>query len=550
VTAGPLRVLPLAAALCVAACGGSSQDIAGMHPAAITVGTALAAEQVLSRAEDGEPDSLDPALVAGVSTQYILDDLFEGLTTLSADGHVVPGVASSWDVSADGRTWVFHLRPTARWSNGAPVTAADFVFGWQHTADPKTGASYAQAVAPVENAYEVATGKRPVSDLGVEAVDEHTLRVHLSEPAPYFAYMLSNAWMYPVYAPALKQYGDQWTQTEHFVSNGPFKLVEHVIGNRIVMERNPYYWDAQNVRLTRVIHYVVEDRNTQAQRFMAGQVQYIATFPTPELPWLKPRLGDQVVMGPYFGTMIIGMNMEQEPFRSNRKLRQALAMAVDSEMITSHVLNSAGFAAYTMMPELEGYSPQVPDWARLPTAERHALARRLYHEAGYSDAHPLRTELAITSGDAISELEYEAIVAMWREVLGAEVSLHAEEFKILLQDNHLHKNILFHNAWIGDYPDPYTFMQLYTTGFDMNYGGYSNRQYDALVAQAQQEPDNARRYRLFEQAEHLLNDDAAYIAISYYSTRHLIKPYLKGWASNNVDRNLSRYMYLLEHQGS
>jgi oligopeptide transport system substrate-binding protein len=546
----PLRALPLLAALLLAACGGSSQGTAGVHPAAISVGTTLAAEQVLSRAEDSEPDSLDPALVAGTSTQYILDDLFEGLTTLSADGHVAPGVAASWDVSADGKTWVFHLRPEARWSNGAPLTAQDFVNGWRHTVDPHTGASYAQAVAPVENAYEIATGKRPLGDLGAEAVDEHTLRVRLSEPAPYFAYLLSNGWMYPIYEPALKQFGDQWTQTGHFVSNGPFRLVEHVIGNRIVMERNPYYWDAQHVALTRVIHYVVEDRNTQAQRFMAGQVQYISTFPTPELPWLKQQLGDQVVTGPYFGTMMIGMNMKQEPFRSNRKLRQALVVAIDSEMIATHVLNSAGFAAFTMMPALEGYTPQTPDWARLPAAERHALARRLYREAGYSDAHPLRTEMAIPSGDAVSELEYEAMAAMWREVLGAEVSLHAEEFKILLQDNHLHKNVLFHNAWIGDYPDPYTFMQLYTTGFDMNYGDYSNRQYDALIAQAQHEPDNARRYRLFEQAERLLNDDAAYIAVTYYSTRHLIKPYLKGWVSNNVDRNLSRYMYLLEHQGS
>jgi len=547
-----LPAAALVAALSLAACGpGGTSDRPRSGPAqSIRVGTALAAEQVLSRTLDATPSALDPSLITDVPAQHVLDDLFEGLTILSPEGHALPGVARSWETSADGLTWTFHLRPTARWSNGAPLTAADFVYAWRRTVDPRTAASYAQAVAPVLHAFEIATGKRPVTDLGVEAVDAHTLRVRLSEPTPYLPFLLTNAWMYPLYRPVIEQYGDDWTRVGNIVSNGPFVLKENVIGNRLSFERNPLYWDAAHVRLTRVVYYVLEDRNAQSQRYLAGQVQFVDTVPTTDLPWLRAQLGDQVVVKPYFGTFLIGLNDLRPPFHDNPKLRLALSMALDREKLTEYVMHGAGFPAYTLMPPLEDYVQQIPDWARLSPDKRHELARQLYREAGYSAQHPLRAELAMSGGDPVTTLTYEAICAMWRTVLGAEIGLHPEEFKILLQDNRLHLNLLFHNAWIGDYPDPYTFMQLYKTGFDLNYGGYSRPAYDALLAAAATRTTNAERYRIYEQAERMLNADGAYIPIYYYAERHLVKPYLKGFAPNIVDRNLSRHMYLLEHQGS
>ncbi|MCC7462641.1 MAG: peptide ABC transporter substrate-binding protein [Gammaproteobacteria bacterium] len=538
-------------ALWLTACGGGAPGT-GAGPgrrAAIQVGTALAAEQVLARTLDAAPSSLDPALVTDTPAQHVLDDLFEGLAILSPEGRTVPGVAQSWQTSADGLTWTFHLRHDARWSNGAPLTAADFVYAWRRTVDPRTAASYAQAVAPVLNAYEIATGRRPVSDLGAEALDAHTLRVRLSEPTPYLPFLMTNAWMFPVYQPAIERYGDGWTRPGNIVSNGAYTLQEHVIGNRLTLDRNPQYWDAQQVHLRRVVYYVLTDRNAQSQRYLAGQVQFVETIPTTDLPWLRRELGDQVVVRPYLGTFYIGINDDQPPFRGNRPLRLALAMALDRDKIATHVLQGAGYPAYTLVPPLEGYQPQLPDWARLPEAQRHALARRLYREAGYSAEHPLRAELSISSGDPVTQLTYEAVCAMWRTVLGAEIGLHPEEFKVLLQNNRLHRNILFHNAWIGDYPDPYTFMQLFKTGFDLNYGGYSRPEYDALLAQAALQTDNAERYRIYQQAERYLNADGAYIPIYYYALRHLVKPYLRGFAPNIVDRNPSRHMYLLEHTG-
>lgn len=546
-----LTILLLATLLALSACGAKTSDPGSTTPAAaIRVGTQLAAEQVLYRAVDSAPPALDPSLITDVPSQHIMDDLFEGLTVIGLDGRVAPGVASSWDTSSDGLTWTFHLRPAAKWSNGEALTAKDFIYAWRRTVDPATRAEYAQGLAPIRNAIEIATGKLPTDRLAVDAPDPHTLVLHLRAPTPYLIHLLTNAFMYPEHEATLRRWGDDWSRPEHMISNGPFKLVENVIGNRITLDRNPNYWDVANVKLTRVVFYTVEDRSAQAKRFMAGQVQFIETFPTTDAPYLKRKLGDQFVVAPYFGTFKIGINVTKAPFKGNRALRMALNLAFDREMITDHVLNGAGYPAYTLMPPLEGYTQQIPDWARLSNEQRYQLARKYYREAGYSAKHPLQAEMAFSSGDPVTRLTYEAVAAMWREVLGAEISMHEEEFKVLLQDRRLKIPQLFHDAWIGDYLDPFTFIQLFQTGFELNNSGYSNPDFDALLNQANAEPDNARRYRLFEQEERLLNDDAAYIPIYYYSVRHLAKPYLKGWNPNDVDRNNSRYMYLLEHEGS
>jgi oligopeptide transport system substrate-binding protein len=542
-------VWPLLAVLGLAGCN-ASRESTPASVGTIRVGTQLAAEQVLYRTLDSAPQMLDPSLATDVPTQTLMDDLFEGLTTLDPQGHVVPGVASSWDTTPDGLTWVFHLRPEARWSNGEPLTAADFVYAWRRTTDPVTRAEYSQALAPLLNGIEVATGKKPPTDLGVTAIDAHTLKVQLAAPTPYLPQLLTNMYLQPEYEPVIRRLGDDWARAGNMVSDGPFMLTENVIGSRITLEKNPHYWDAAHVKLQRVVYYTLDDRAAQAQRFLAGQVQFVMTFPTTDLPFLRARLGDQVVTAPYFGNFKIGINVTRPPFKDNRPLRLALDLAVDREMITAHVLNGAGFPAYSLIPPLEGYTQQLPDWAQLTPQARHELARRYYREAGYSPAHPLRTEMAFSSGDPVTTLTYEAVAAMWRDNLGAEVGLHVMEFKILLQERRLKKPILFHDAWIGDFLDPFTFLQLYTTGFELNNSGYENPAFDALLDQARAQPQVSERYRYFEQAERLLNDDAAYIPIYFYSVRHLVKPYLKGWSANIEDRNLSRYMYLLEHEGN
>ncbi len=534
------------AALALTACGDPKGTSLPAAPS-ITVGTRLAADQTLLRALDAMPRTLDPSLLTDVDAQKVTDDLFEGLTTLGIDGAIVPGVAKSWQVSADGKEWVFHLRADARWSNGEPVTAADFIYAWQREVDPKTGAEYAQALAPIVGALDIATGHAPLSSLGADAPDPLTVRVALNSPTPYLLALLADSYMQPLPRATIESWGDDWSRPEHWVSNGPFVVKEEVIGDRITLEKNPSYWDAANVRPTRVIYFPVETL-TQVSRFMAGDIQFSSIFPSSQFKWLKSQLGDQVVVGPYLGIQQLVVNMLGPPFGMNRELRLALNMALDRRILAGKVREGIQQPAFSLIPPLAGYQQQVPPWATWSDERRHAEARRLYAAAGYSAAHKLRVQLDYPTGEDNRDV-YDAIAAMWRTNLGAEVEPYNEEFRVLLQNLRLHKAALFQNSWIGDYPDPFTFMQLFQTGFDQNFGGYSDPTFDGLLAQAAAESDPARRMEFFEQAERRLNEEGATIPVMYYASRHLVKPYVKGWQLNIQDRIVSKYMYVLEHEG-
>jgi oligopeptide transport system substrate-binding protein len=544
------RRLALAVTALLGACSHHDDPQARITAPAISVGSALAGVQSVARMIEDFPRSLDPQLTTDIPAQRVLDDLFEGLVTLDIDGRPIPGAATSWQLSADGKTWIFHLREGARWSNGAPVTAEDFLYSWRREVDPKTGAGYAQALSPIVNAMDIALGRKPAETLGVEANDAHTLTVHLVAPTPYLLELLDQVYLYPVYRPAIERYGDDWVRPEHIVSNGAFALHEETIGNRITLSANPYYWDAARVHLQSVVYYSIPDRAQAVLRYLAGDVQFTDSFAASQRPWLKRTLGEQVVNSPWLGIYMLGFNFKLPPFRDNAPLRRALNLAVDRAALTRALKYDMYQPADTLMPPLSGYQPQHPPWAASSQLERNALAQRLYREAGYSREHPLRVNISTPVQGADERHYFEAVAAMWHAVLGADVSLDESEFRVLVQNRELHLLPLYQAAWIGDFPDPVNFLQLFYSGNALNYGLYSNAHFDALLDAAAQEPDNAVRYRLLEQAEQQLNDDAAYLPLYYYATRHLIKPYVQGWHSNLVDRNLSRYLYILEHQGS
>ncbi len=538
----------LSFATLLAACGEQSSAPQGTAPAAITVGTALAADQTVTRSVVDMPRTLDPSLLTDIYGQDITDDLFEGLTTLGADGRMVPGVATSWETSPDGKQWVFHLRPEARWSNGDPVTAADFLYAWHRTLDPKTGSEYAQALSIIVGALAIATGQAPQDTLGVSAPDAHTIRIALVSPTPYLLALLADSFMQPEHRATVERYGDDWTRPEHMVSNGPFVLRELIIGDRITLAKNERYWNAAAVHPTRVVYYPL-DQVAQVGRYLAGDIQFADEFPSEQFRYLKDSLGAQVQTTPLLAIDQLGFNMLRPPFATNRQLRLALTMALDREVLAAKVRQGAEFPAYTLVPPLPGYAPTLPDWASWSDERRHAEARRLYATAGYSRERPLRVQLDYDTSESSRDL-FDAIAAMWRTNLGAEIEPYNEEFRVLLQDLRLHKSLLFSENWTGDYPDPYTFLQLYQTGYDQNFSGLSDPSIDALLKAGTNEPDVASRYADFRRAEARLNQEADYIPYLYRGARHLIKPYLKGWQLNVLDRIPSRYLYVLEHEGN
>ena len=533
------------ALLALAACSGS--ETAGPTAAKpAQSGQTLAASQVLRRAVDaGGMRSIDPSISTDVPAAHVLDDLFEGLTRLGQDGEPQPGVADHWETSADGRHWTFHLR-AARWSNGEPIRAGDLVYAWRRTVDPRTASDYAEALAPVRNALAVAEGKMPVTALGISAPDERTVRIELTAPTSFLLSLLTKSYAFPQYEPAFRAHGEDWVRPQYLVSNGAFRLQEYVIGGRVTLVKNPRYWNAAQVRLEQVV-YLQLDRAAQTERFFAGELAFTESFSAEQTAWLRARLGAQVVSAPYLGNFVLGVNVQRPPFAGNRALRMALTLAVDRELLVRYVRQGLYQPAWTPTPPLPGYHAPVPAWAMLPEAERHALARRFYAQAGYSTKHPLRVELHYPT-DSDNRRTYEAVTAMWRSNLGAQVEPYNQEFRVQLNERHLKQLALFHYAWIGDYPDPLTFLQLFQTGFGYNDGGYSNPRYDALLLAAGSEADAARRLDELSQAEAILNEDVACIPLYYYATRHLIRSYVRGWTSNIQDRNLSQYMYLLDHR--
>jgi oligopeptide transport system substrate-binding protein len=506
------------------------------------------ASRHLRRQLDAPPATLDPALSTDVATQRLLDDLFEGLTRPQADGAVVPAVALSWEHSEDGLSWTFHLDPAARWSNGDPLVAGDFVYAWRHVVDPATASQSAQQFAPIVNALQVTAGKLAPEQLGVRAIDSHTLQVRLVGPTPYLLYLLTNSYFFPLHQATLEKYGASWTRPGNLVSNGAFVLEEQRINGAIQLRRNAHYREAQAVQLERVTYFPVIDRSAATSRYLAGDVDVTDIFGLEDVDWLREQLGSQVKLEPYFGTALLGYHVGRAPFDS-RALRLALSMSVDREVITGKLMHGLYLPAYNLVPPLGGYPQVLPDWAKLSQAERHALARQWYAQAGYSQRHPLKVELSLPTGGTDTRRMAEAIAAMWRTNLGAEVTLGTQEWRVHQQNRRLSLYALFWDAWIADYPDPLTFLQMFQRGSGQNNGKYEQPRYEQLLDAATRAGNEAQRLRDYAQAEQQLNDDAPFLPIYFYQSRHLVRPYVKGWVGNVMDRNLSRDLHLDAGQG-
>ncbi|WP_115719823.1 peptide ABC transporter substrate-binding protein [Gallaecimonas mangrovi] len=540
-------LMPLVALL--GGCGdGGQKPHASVSHYQVSDKPALPAQQILNRRIAMSPRTLDPSLATGIPAFNVIQDLFEGLLTLSADGKLVPGLATSWDVSPDGKTYVFHLRPNAKWSNGKPLTAGDFVYAWRRVVDPATGAQYADSLSPVVNASAIIDGKKKPDTLGVEAVDAHTFKVQLVKPTPYFLTMLYNQYLFPLYKPAIEKWGDAWTRPEHMVSDGPFKLTEWVINGHLTLEKNPYYYGADKVLLQKEIEYPISEADSALSRYLAGDLDFVnnPAFPASDYDWLKQSVGDQIRVSPYYACAYLGMMVHKPPF-NNRDLRLALNLVLNRKVLSNKLSGGMQIPAYSLFPPLPGYQQQVPDWASWPMDKRIAEARRLYKKAGYSKDHPLKVELLYMTEGVSTQNYMEAVSTMWNRALGSQITLRNEEWKVMLQDLQYKNAKLFWSAWVGDYPEPYTFAQQFLASFAMNYGSYNNPAYQKAVKAAAGELDTQQRYASYEAAERILNKDVPMIPLYFYKAPELVKPYVAGVENNVVALHLARYIYIRQH---
>jgi oligopeptide transport system substrate-binding protein len=497
-----------------------------------TTGTSASAESILLRGNGAEPDSLDPQKARAIESQTILRDLCEGLTSLAKDASVAPGVASSWDVSADGKSYTFHLRPQARWSNGDRVVAQDFVAALRRLVNPATASQYAQVIDIVSHAPEIVRGRKAPDTLGVSAPDESTVVVQLSAPAPYVPGLMAHPSTCPVHRPTLEKHADSISRPGVMVSNGAFILKEWVQGSHVLAVRNHRYWNDAATRLDAVRYLHIPDENAELTRYRAGDLHVTNVVPRSRFEWIQQNIPAELHIAPQLDTYYYGYNLNRAPFKGQPQVRRALSMVIDREKLAKLVLRVGELPAYGWIPPgVHEYTPQSFDYRAMPMEQRIAEARKLYAAAGYSTAKPLRFELRYNAGEVHDRLAV-AVSSMWKEALGAEVRLTAVEFKSLLQDIDRGDVQMFRSSWLGDYNDAYTFAQYLKSDFGINLPHYRSKPYDDLLDRAVREVNPAARRELLESAERTMLADHPLIPLYFYVNKHLVKPQVQGWYDN------------------
>ena len=498
---------------------------------------------VLHRGLSTDPESLDPQKARSVQAADVLRDVGEGLLAYSASGQLIAGAAQSWQVTEDGLTYTFTIRDDVRWSNGDALTAAHFVFGLQRLADPAVAAFYANTITDIENAAAIIAGEAPVDSLGVEALDEQTLRIRLSRPVPYLLSLLTHPSTFPAHHASLDS---EATGSERAVlSNGAYKLVDWRPGSMLRLQRNEHYWNNGATSIDVVNHHVVVEETAELNRYRSGELHTTSNVPPENFAAISEQYGEEMRIAPYLGIYYYGFNLARPPFKDNPELRQALSMAIDREVLVNKITGRGEVPAYSWVPPgTDNYEPPQLSYANLSQDERNAIAKSIYQHAGYSAENPAEIELRFNASATQQRIAL-AVQAMWRDVLGAEVSLVSEEFQVLLgniRDGQITE--AFRGSWIGDYNDATTFLNLLAGGNPANVSGYVSEPYDSLLQRAAKQVDPGRRRLYLEEAERVLLADHAVVPLYFYVSKHLVRPEVQGWQDNVLDYHYSQHLSL------
>jgi oligopeptide transport system substrate-binding protein len=499
--------------------------------------------RTLNRGNGAEPDTIDPHKASANYENNIIGDMFIGLMTDAPDGSAIPGAAESFTASADGLVYTFKLRPHS-WSDGRPVTAHDFVFSYRRMADPRTAAQYVSILYPMKNMAEAAAGKASLESIGARALDDSTLELTFLYQVPYIREFLTHYATFAVPQHVVEKYGEAWTRAGNIVGNGPYVLKEWIPNDHIRLVKNPLFFDADKVAIGTVNYFPTQDSSAALKRFRAGEYDLVTdSVPPQQINWLKQNMPNDLRLSPYTLAQYVQFNLTRKPFNDQR-VRQALSLAMYREILTEKVLRAGETPAYAFIPSgMPGYSGAEITFRHEPMAHRVARARALLAEVGYGPDNPLTFRLNI-SGATESHQIGVALQGMWNDI-GVKAAIDA-------YDSQIHYNMLRKRdfdatwaGWIADYRDPKNYLMLFETETtDLNYGGYSNPKFDALVAASDHERDAGAREILLRQAEQILLDDVAIAPGDFGVTRNLVSHQVKGFVANNVNIHRTRFMSL------
>ncbi|AJY46316.1 peptide ABC transporter substrate-binding protein [Martelella endophytica] len=477
----------------------------------------------------------DPQKNSDVEGSHIARQLFEGLFNQSYEGELVPGAALSYDVSDDKTVYTFHLRPEAKWSNGDPVTADDFVYAWQRLADPATGSTYAwyEELMNVKNSSEVIAGEMEPSELGVKAVDEHTFEVTLNSPIPYFIKMTTHTSTFPVNKKVVEQYGDEWTLPGNLVGNGAYKLVDDKLGQDITLERNENYWGNDDTVIDTIHFQAVNDKNQALTRYLAGEFDYIE-LPAGQFPRLKEEYPDQAHAVPRSCTYAFLFNLSDKGPEALKdvRVRKALSYAMNRDVVVNNITRGGQKPAYSWTYYATAdFTPPVTDYSQWTQDERNEKAKELLAEAGYGPDNPLNLTLSYNTSDDHKKIAI-AAQQFWKAI-GVNVTLNNTEWKVYLDDLKNHNFDIGRYAWCGDYDEASTYLDYFRSG-GMNYGGFTDPDYDAMMKASLTAENPAADY---DKAEQILAEQMPLVPIYFYSTPVMVPEDVKGLPVENVLQN-------------
>ncbi|WP_153771144.1 peptide ABC transporter substrate-binding protein [Labrenzia sp. CE80] len=512
-----------------------------------TTSVAAMAEVVYHRGNAADPETLDQHKTSTVYEAHILRDLYEGLVAYGADGKVIPGVATDWAVSDDGTTYTFTLRDDAKWSNGDPVVAGDFVYSLKRIMSPETGAKYANVLYPILNAEAVNKGEKPVEELGVKAIDDHTLEISLASATPYFIDLLGHQTGLPVHPASVEKFGTDFVKPGNIVTNGAFTLTEFIPNAHVKAEKNPNFHGAADVAIDTVYYYPTEDRGAALRRFQAGELHTNNDAPTEQVDFMRKELGDQFHVAPYLGTYYYALNHEDEVL-SNPDVRQALSMAIDREFLADEIWGSTMVAGYSFVPPGIGNygEPAFADYKDMSIIDREDKAIELLTKAGYGPDNPITLTINYNTSENHKNTAV-AIADMWKP-LGVEVEMINTDTKThyaMLRDRGDFD--VARAGWIGDYSDPQNFLFMVESDNDgFNYARYNNPEYDKLMDDAAATVDLEKRADMLKQAEAIFMRDLPFIPLMYYGSMNLVSDKVAGFEDNLLNIHPSRWMSISE----